>query len=146
MRKLKYLLVPFTMILWFTLTYYSLSLTFMGMIYLFTINFWIIFFFFFILISLLYGITVSFPALLKMGIMWIYGKSKTISILHALAGLIGIINFIYMMLGFDLGGLIGSMWEESKLKFIMLFMPYIGMIFAVIWSNIITPFMYFYEP
>lgn len=145
MKKLKYLLVPFTMIIWIALTYFSLAYTFMGMIFLFTINFWILFFFFFILIGLLYGITVSLPAILKMGIMWIYGKSKTISILHAIAGLIGIINFIYFMLGFDLGGLIGSMWDESKLKFIMLFIPYIGVIVGVIWSNIITPFMYFEE-
>lgn len=147
MRNIKYLLTPITMYLWYLLTYYGFYLAFAGMMFVFSLNWVIIFSGYLFLIGLLHSIFISVPSLLRYIILKFYGLSWFNTIAHLLAGLYGIIsigislknNSLLIYEGNNSIFFLAWMWEASPLKTIFLFIPFLALTCGLVWSVIIFP-------
>lgn len=135
------------MYLWYLLIYYGFYFAFVGMMFVFSLNWIIIIFGDLFLIGLLYGIFITIPSLLRYLILKFYGLSWFTTIAHLFAGLLGII-----LIGISLGKnslvinegnnsifFLAWMWGASPLKTILLFIPFFALTCGLLWSMFIFP-------
>ena len=119
---MKYFLIPFTFILWYLIAYYSLFLCLVGMLYIFSLSWiWLIFGYLF-LIAIVFGISNGIPSLFRYLIVKLYGISWFTCLIHSLAGLLGVIWFLYyyvsnppmLVIGKDEVFFIFGMWRSEE--------------------------------
>ncbi len=143
---MKYFLLPLTMLVSYLIAFYGLYFGIIGLIYIFSFNwFWILIAYPF-LVGILFGITYGIPNLLKFYILRIYDFKLIPNILHSIGGLIGIVEITIFFISKSSSnssnqGLIDSFWEESPFKTIILALPAIGLIISIIYSAIIGPLL-----
>ena len=145
-KKMKYVLMPLTMFLWYLTTYYGLYLAVLGMVFIISLNwFWLIMGYLF-LIGILFGISNAIPGLLRLLILKIYGINWFSCIVHSLAGAVGagffIVNLPLCVLvsveGDEVFFLTG-MWEMAPFKTVFFAFPFAGIIISLLWSTIVAP-------
>lgn len=143
---MKYALTPLTMFLWYLTAYYGLYLAVLGMIFIFSLNwFWLIVGYLF-LIGILFGISNAIPGLLRLLILKIYGINWFSCIVHSLAGAVGAGFFIanlplcvlVSVKGDEVFFLTG-MWKIAPVKTAFLAFPFVGLVISLLWSTIIFP-------
>lgn len=147
---MKYLLTPFTMLLWFIITYFSLVIVLISLIFIFSLGwFWIIMGASF-LTGIIYTITASLLLLLNNYIVKFYGYNWFSIITHSTIGLIAFIVFIihYLFEPYDKGNGQGEvlfyteMWDISPLITILFTFTFLGNIIAIFYSMIIAPYIF----
>lgn len=136
---MKNLLFPVTLLLWFVITYFSLRLTVVGLLWIFSLSwFWIIIAYTFI-IGIVYFISTGVPAALKFLILRFYNYSKTAIILHSaigfLATILSVIDMKYYFFDVSSDNIIGFLWNSDPLKFIVLLFPFLGVLLSSLYSN-----------
>ena len=143
---MRYILIPITMFLWFLTTYYGLCLAVFGMVYIVSLHWiWILIGYPF-LIGILFGISNSIPALLRLLILKIYGINWFSCIVHSLAGALGAVNFFAKLPLWVLVNEQGTevsfftvMWKMAPLKIIICTLPFAGIVISLLYSTIIFP-------
>jgi predicted membrane protein len=143
---MKYILTPITMFLWYLTSYYGLSLVIFGMVYIVALSwFWLIIGYLF-LICILFAISNVIPGLFRLLILKIYGINWFSSIVHSLAGTIGVGFFVLNLPSCVLVSLEGDevffltgMWEMAPLKTLLFAFPFAGIIISLLWSTMISP-------
>lgn len=138
---MKYLLVPFTAIACFFITYLGLFYGTQLFLWMFNLNwFWFLVGFTFI-IGIISSISVELPNLLLSFILLKFYKSKsTVNVIHAIASAIGIILYVKMIFfdsavildNYENVSLLMGMWKASWLKSILLLFPFIGLVLGSI--------------
>ena len=145
-KKMKYVLIPLTMFLWYLTTYYGLYLALLGMVFIVSLNwFWLIMGYLF-LIGILFGISNAIPGLLRLLILKIYGINWFSCIVHSLAGAVGAGFFIVSLPLCVLVSVEGDevffltgMWEMAPFKTVFFAFPFAGIIISLLWSTIVVP-------
>ena len=144
---MKYILLPFTMLLWYLTTYYGLYFAVIGMAFIFSLSWlWLIIGYPF-LIGIVFGISNGIPSLLRYAGLKIYGINWPTCILHSMAGIIGAIQIIHfysatppeLVIGDNTYFILSGMWQIAPVKTIFLFLPFLGLIISLFWSNIFSP-------
>jgi hypothetical protein len=91
---MRYILIPFTMFLWFLTTYYGLYVAVIGMAFVFSLSwFWLIIGYAFLL-GAAFGISNGIPSLLRLLVLKVYGISWFSCIVHSIAGMIGLVQIL----------------------------------------------------
>lgn len=147
MSKLKYLLVPVTMLLWYMITYYSLLLGLKLMFWMFTLSWTWLFIVYFFLIGIVFGLVGEIPAIINHLILKIYNSNWLVIILHTIAGALGVYAFYYMLNmnpptmenGVESLSLMEGLWKESKLKTILLSFTALGLLVQVVYVCVLHP-------
>lgn len=134
-KFMKYLLLPFTLIIWGFISYFAMWATFSGILIICQFSWLVLFFAFFILIGLVSLISFSLPALVKLLILKLY-DNRVINILHAIAGLLGIICFGFYIFSQPIKDLISAIWQIGKWKMIINAFPFLGLFAASIINNL----------
>lgn len=143
---MKNLLIPFTAVAWYFVTYLTLFGVFVSLPFMFSIGwFWLI-----ILYSILIGIVslfYSFAAGASISILSLYKLSWVSCIIHSLIGLLAVIRFFIFYLenpatqvikGVETE-LLSFMWSESPLKTIMLLPVFLIIFIGIIYVMVINP-------
>lgn len=92
---MRYLLIPISFIIWNAVTYYGLLLCLVGLSFSFSLNWiWIIVGYTF-LVSITFAIANGIPSLLKLVVFKFYGINWFTCLIHSLAGVFGVIWFLY---------------------------------------------------
>ncbi len=146
-NKLKYLLIPITMTLWYFVTYYGLYFSIIGFGLLFSLNWFVLIIGYLFLISIFYAIFISLPSLLRFFIIRFYGLTWLSVISHWLAGVIAVIDLVLLLINSppeivnapDKGFFLFTMFNISPFKTIILFMPFSALSVGLLWSTIILP-------
>ena len=145
-RFLKYLLIPVTLAIFYLLAYYGIYLSILGYVFMFSVGwFWIIVGYG-ILIGIAYSISIGIPNLLRMLIIYFYGFSWFIIIIHALAGLVGLINVFSLLYSnpplIEPGSVffLKGMWNQAPLKTLFVGLPFVFIFLGTVGSTIILPF------
>lgn len=145
---MKYLLTPFTLILWFLITYYGIYYSIIIMGVLFSLKWYWFILSYSILIGFTFGIIVEIPNLLRIYILKLFNFKWLFLIAHSLSGLLGVVLLIYMFNEYDFAhyvyqgeeiSLFKSMWLTSKIKFIILFIPFSLVVISILYSSILIP-------
>lgn len=146
---MKFLLTPFTMIIWFLLTYLGVYYGMVLMLWMFSLGWiWLILGYTF-LIGIISVLVNSLPALLNYLIIKFYKLTWFSIITHSMAGLLGIVYFYYLMYhnppevfsGTKSTPILKALWADSWLKTIMLMFPFIGLQFGLIFQGIFSPIL-----
>ncbi len=144
---MRYILMPFTLLLWFLTAYYGLYFTVYAMAFVFSLSwFWLILGYIF-WISIIFGILNGIPGLLRYLILKLYGINWFSCIVHSLAGLVGVVVIILffsanppeLVTGDEAVFMLTGMWELAPLKTIFVGIPFLGVVISVLWSTIISP-------
>lgn len=146
-NKLKYLLIPITMTLWYFVTYYGLYFSIIGFTVLFSLNWFVLIIGYLFLISLFYVIFISLPSLLRYFIIKFYGLTWFSIISHWLAGIIAVIDLVLLFINSppeivnapDNGFFLTTMFNISPFKTTLLFMPFLALSIVLLWSTIFIP-------
>ncbi len=149
----KYLLFPFTMILWILLTIYTIYYSVLIFSLIFFVSWiWIIIFLPF-MIGIISGIIIGIPALLRYVIIKLYGVNWFSCASHTLAGITGVLVvmlFFYeepptLEIGETSYFLLTGMWQTYPFKTIFLGFPFFGIIVPSIILPIITPILMMFD-
>lgn len=146
---MKYILTPFTMLLWFLVTYYGIYYSIIGLsVIFFTSWIWLIIGYPF-LIGIFGTIFISLPQLLRYLIIKLYGNNWFSIVSHSLAGAVGVIGilmfFFYYPPTIEIGSssyfILAGMWEVAPFKMIFLAIPFFGIVMALVILPVITPIL-----
>jgi len=149
-RKLattKYFFIPLTMFLWYLTTYYGLYIAIIGITFMFSISlFWLVLGYLFF-ICIIFGISTGIPGLLRLLILKIYGINWLSSIMHALAGIIGLVQLVRffsanppeLVVKDETFFILTGMWKISPVKTVFLTPLFFGLVISLLWSTIIVP-------
>jgi len=142
------------MLVLYLLSYYTVFLTLLGFAYIFSLSWiWIILFDIFLL-GILYSIIIVLPLFLRTAMLYLYNCSWFSVIAHSLAGLLGVIVFIYLYIenppalvigiGDNEGtiSLLTWMWETAPFKTVFVGLPFISLVLGLRFSNILFPIIY----
>ena len=92
--KIKFILLPLTMILWYLTAFYGTYIAVIGVMFMFSLSWlWLIIGYLFF-VGAVFGISNGLPSLLRFIILKYYGKNWFSSVLHSLAGIIGVVHII----------------------------------------------------
>ena len=146
---MKYLLTPFTLLIWFTITCYSIYYSAILMIWMFTLGwFWLIIGYTF-LIGLISFLINSLPSVINYFILKLYKLNWFSIITHSIVVFIGIIySYVFMIEnppeivnGSQESNFLNYLWNESWIKTILLLFPFLGIQFGVFHQFVIAPFI-----
>jgi len=144
---MKYLLIPFTMFLWYFTTCFGIGVVVAGMAFVFSLSWlWIMFGYLF-LIGVVFAISNSIPSLMRLLILKIFGFNWVSCILHSLAGILGVVMMIQIYISSPpelvVEGksvfLLSGMWDVAPFKTILIVPPFFGIVISLFWSTIIAP-------
>ena len=146
---MKYLLTPFTMLLFYFTSYLGLYFSVFMMLKLFTMSWLYLCFFYPLSIGLIFAITNSIPTILKIYIFKLYNFSWFSVISHVLASLIGLINIFIFFYDFPPEFItkgqsyffLKGWWEDSPIKTLLLIFPFIGLLISFSWSTVMAPIL-----
>ena len=145
--KIKFILLPLTMILWYLTAFYGTYIAVIGVMFMFSLSWlWLIIGYLFF-VGAVFGISNGLPSLLRFIILKYYGKNWFSSILHSLAGIIGVVHIIQffilsppeLVISNESFFFITGMWELSPFKTIFLAFPSVGLMVSLLWSTIFAP-------
>ena len=118
--KIKFILLPLTMILWYLTAYYGPYIAVIGVMFMFSLSWlWLIIGYLFF-VGAVFGISNGLPSLLRFIILKYYGKNW-----------FSISNESFFF--------ITGMWELSPFKTIFLAFPSVGLMVSLLWSTIFAP-------
>lgn len=146
-NKMKYILIPLTVLLWYLSTYYGVYIALIGMGFVFSLSWiWLIMGYIF-LIGAVFGISNGIPSLLRLLILKVYGINWFSCIIHSLAGVFGIAQIIRffratppeIVIGDESLFFLTGMWEVAPFKTVFIALPFLGLVIALIWSSIFAP-------
>jgi hypothetical protein len=143
---MKYLLLPFTILIYYLIAFYCIYLSTLLFSFLFNVN----------TIFLIYGYTFilgfiflmsTFPYYFFVGIIKFYRLNWVLTILHLIAGSIGFFNAIYYFVNNPLLIMINGenihflkgMWIIAPIKSIVLIIPFACLYLSYLFSLIIVP-------
>ena len=144
---MKYILLPFTMLLWYLATYYGLYVAVIGIKFIFSFSWLWLIIGFPLLIGIVFGISNGIPSLLRYVGIKSYGINWPTCILHSLAGIIGVIQIIRLysatppelVIGDESFFILSGMWQIAPVKTIFLFLPFLWLVISLFWSTIFAP-------
>jgi len=143
---MKNLLIPFTSIAWYFVTYFTLFGVFISFPLMFSIGwFWLILLYSFMMgvVSLLYSVAAG----ASISILHLYKLSWISCIIHSITGLLAVIRIIIFYLdnpptqvhsGIETE-LLSYMWSESPLKTILLVPGFLITFIGIIYVMVINP-------
>ncbi len=146
---MKHILTPFTLLIWFAITCYSIYYSAILMIWIFTLGwFWLIFGYTF-LIGLISFLINSSPSIINYIILKLYKLNWFSIITHSIVGFIGIIySYVFIIEnppeiinGSQESNFLNYLWNESWIKTILLLFPFLGIQFGVFHQFVIAPFV-----
>jgi len=146
---MKYLLLPLTTFLWYLSAYFGFYYGVVLMIWMFNLSWiWIIIGFPFIF-GFSYGLTNGIPTVFRYLVMKLYVLNWFTVIIHSIAGLLGIIMIIVFFKNNPIEyvsssgnvSLLKGMWKTHPVKLVVLFIPFLSLIFSLMYSAIITPIL-----
>lgn len=146
---MKHLLTPFTLLIWFAITCYSIYYSAILMIWMFTLGWlWLIFFYTF-LIGLISFLINSLPSIINYFILKLYKLNWFSIIIHSIVGFIGVIYSYFFLIenppelvnGSQESNILYYLWNESWIKTILLAFPYLGLQFGIFQQFVIAPFI-----
>lgn len=133
---MKYLLLPITMYINYLLAYYSVWLVLVAIGYIFNIGWFWLLFLGLIFLGIALFISNGLPSLIRFGLTYLYGNTWLSVILNSVAGIIGLVMAKDMFFAYEGNRFVLSvMWYVSKLKTIVLGLPFIGLIISLLWSS-----------
>lgn len=144
---MKYILMPLTMFLWYSTTYYGIYVAVIGIAFIFSLSWcWLIVGYLF-LMGAVFGISNGIPSLLRYLILKVYGINWFSCIVHSLAGVVGLVQIIRfynasppeLVIGDESFFILKGMWMVAPFKTVFLAMPFLGLVISILWSNIIAP-------
>ena len=151
MKYLNLLLLPITGSVRYFLTYFLLF----GVLTLTTIIFhfsWIWFIVsIIVLLPLFFGLIYTWIAFAMVGIQSFHKNNLVAAFVHAILGISAFISFTIFYInnqptiGENDINVFSYMWNESKLKFIILGVEAGSMIISILFSSIINPFMFYIQ-
>ncbi len=152
-RHLKYFLLPITFLIWYLIGYYGIYFSIFAVALIFKIKLIWIILYDTTIFGLLYGIIIGIPQLLEIVIIWGFRRNLLVMVLHSLAGLLGVILIISLliqrppMLVGDKGEVffIFGMWDISPVKTIFTTIPFLFCVLGLIYSTIIAPIAIYFE-
>lgn len=132
--------MPFTLIIFFNLTYLGLYFGMVFMLYMFTLNWFWLFVGYPFLIGLISGLVIILPSGINYLIYKLYNLNWFSVITHIIAGILGVIYYYYYLKlnpptfvnGNQSANILKVLWEYSWLKTILLFPIFIGIQLSVI--------------
>lgn len=145
---MKYFLTPFTLIIWFLITYYGIYYSIVLMGSLFSIKWYWLLLIYPFLLGFIRSVVIEVPNLLRMYILKLYNFSWLFIIIHSLFGFLGIVSLAFMFNNFDIAhyvynnnevNIFKGMWLTSKVKFIILVIPITFLILSIIHSSVFIP-------
>ena len=146
-KKMKYVLTPLTVFLWYLTAYYGLYIAVIGMAFVFSLSWlWLIMGYIF-LIGAVFGISNGIPGLLRFLILKVYGINWFSCIVHSFAGVVGVVRIIRffsasspeLVIGDKSFFILTGMWEVAPFKTVFLAFPFVGLVISLLWSTIIAP-------
>lgn len=152
MKKITYLLVPFTAIFYFLLCYFTPFYLMKAFSLQHQLN-WLIFIFSFgIVTSIIYGIFGILPALFSALFYDFLKFSKVAMSINSIFGLLGFLTIIYLIFsspneyfvkenGNYKEFMLNYMWKESALKTIIVSIQFLFFIVAFLYSTLLLPFI-----
>ena len=144
---MKFLLTPFTMLLWFLVSYLGVYLGLAFVLWLFSLSWIWLIIGYSCLIAGISAFVLSLPTLINFLILKLYDQNWISIIMHSLAGILGVSCFYYLMnqsqfqlfSGNESTSILNSLWQASWLKTVLLMLPFIGIHLSIIYSSIFNP-------
>ena len=144
---MKYIFIPFTMFLWYLLSYYGLYISVIGMTFIFSLSWLWLIIGYLPLFAAVFWISNTIPSLLRIKILKIFGMNWITCILHSLAGVIGVVQIIRLysatppelVMGNESFFILTGMWKIAPLKTIFLAFPFLGLVISLLWASVIAP-------
>lgn len=138
-KILKHLLLPFTALLWYLISYCVVWAVIASLVYIFDFHWaWLIF-----CEAIFIGLISTLFTLPSLGNYYLldklFGYSWVSIIFHSIAGVIGVFNVLNVF--YERGVVLGIFWDISHFKTILLFFPVLGVITGMIYSLGISPFL-----
>jgi hypothetical protein len=146
---MRHLLSPITFVIWFLLTYYAVYFGMVLMIWMFSLDWIWLILGYSMLLGLISMLVNVLPILINNLILKFYKFSWFSVIAHSVAGLLAIIAFYYviyqtppeMVTGDRNISILKAFWEDSWLKTILLFIPFVTLQFMLIFQGVFNPIM-----
>lgn len=136
----KHLLLPFTALLWYFICHYVAFGVFVGLTYIFVIN-WFYFILFYLVFIGLISALFTIPSIANYYLLnKLYSFSWLSLICHSLAGVLGVFSYLKLYYGGDSSSL-SNFWDVSWLRTILLGIPAFGVITGMVWSLGISPIL-----
>lgn len=144
---MKFFLTPFTMLIWFLVSYLGVYLGLALVLWIFSLTGISLIIGYSCLIGSILALVLSLPALINLVILKIYDLNWYSIIFHSLAGILGVFCFYYLMNQsplqlFSKNGstsILQTLWQTSSLKTILLMLPFIGIHLSLIYMGIFNP-------
>jgi hypothetical protein len=144
---MKFFLTPFTMLIWFLVSYLGVYLGLALVLWIFSLTGILLIIGYACLIGGIFALVFSLPALINMVILKIYDLNWFSIISHSLAGILGVFCFYYLMYQSPLQlfsengstSILQTLWQTSSLKTILLMLPFIGIHLSLIYTGIFNP-------
>ncbi|MCG2459809.1 hypothetical protein K8352_03540 [Flavobacteriaceae bacterium F89] len=144
---MKFFLTPFTMIIWFLVSYLGVYLGLALVLWVFSLSGILLVIGYSFLIAGISALVLSLPALINFVILKLYNLSWFSIIFHSLAGILGVLCFYYSMhlsplqLFSNNGStsILQTLWQTSSFKTILLMLPFIGIHLCLIYTGIFNP-------
>ncbi len=134
---MKYLLLPFTIILWHLLIYYCLYAVYAGLITVSYLHWIWIIIGFTIIITIISLFSVTIPTVCSILINNLYGDNFLIKLLHFFSGILALVFFFIFLFSDESIYTIKKSYFDNKWKLIILGFPYIGIILSSLFSNFV---------
>ncbi len=144
---MKFFLTPFTMLIWFLVSYLGVYLGLALVLWIFSLTGILLAIGYFCLIAGILALVLSLPALINFVILKLYDLNWLSIIFHSLAVIFGVFCFYYLMNEstlqlFSRNGstsILQTLWQTSSLKTILLMLPFIGIHLSLIYMGIFNP-------
>ena len=144
---MRYLLLPFTMFIWFLFNYLSLYYGALAIIYLFDLNWFLLLLSYPFVFGLIHAIANVLTALIRIYTLKLYNFSWFSIIMHVLSGLTGLLLIIWFFIEYPPQYMsdgkaiffLKAWWSYSPIKTIFFIFPLLGLISSLLWSTIVVP-------
>jgi hypothetical protein len=145
---MKNLLLPFTILIYYLIAFYCIYLSILLFSFFFNVDTILLIYGYTFILGFIFVIS-TFPYYLSVGIIKFYGLNWVLTILHMIAGFIGIFNAIYYFVNNPLLIMINGekilflkgMWIIAPIKSIVLIIPFVCLSLSYIFSLILVPLM-----
>lgn len=143
---IRYILTPFTLLIWFAITCCSIYYSAVLMIWIFTLRwFWLIFGYTY-LIGLISFLINFLPSIINYFILKLYKLNWFSIIIHSIVGFIGIMySYVYIIEnppeienGSQESNIFYYLWNESWIKTTLLLFPFLGLQFGILHQFVIA--------
>ncbi len=144
---MRYLLLPFTLVLWFLVSYLSVYYGLFLTTWMFSLD-WIWLLIVWTLFSGLFSLVVhGLPGLFQVGVIELYKRNFAIITLHSIVGFMGFLYFYFLIYNFppaliadnNAVPLLSGMWAKSWLKTLILVPSYVYLHLSLLYFTFAYP-------